>query len=248
MIHINAFDVQDVETGGFLTTRCIRSGPPWNTPTRYEPVWDLDPFQSRSLLGEDNLERMLREDFQGTPDPDGVLWAIKLPSILISTRWPIRWEGTCDAVVSDRFVRKVRTPACECCGGNPWGRDRPRRTVQKVADGTWRCEKHIGRNPCFVEGCGKTRAAKRPSSEDCICGAHWRLVPLRLKQRDRRIWKHVRRHGWDDALARRYWRNWECIVRRTRAIINPPKMDIGTLVTAGPPPATLIAELEKLGL
>lgn len=245
MIHIDAFDVQDVETGGFLTTRYIQG----MGPSRYEPVWNPDPLNLGSSMREADLERQLREDFHGTPDAEGILWAIKLPSILISSRWPIRWEGTCDAVVSDRFVRKVRMPACECCGGNPWGfRDRPRRTLQKVADGTWRCERHVGRNPCFVEGCGKTRAGKKPSSEDVICGAHWRITPLRLKQRDRRIWKHVRRHGWDDALARRYWRNWECIVRRTRAIINPPKHASDILTVAGPPPATMVAELERLGL
>jgi hypothetical protein len=251
VIHIDAWEVQNVETGLFFTTQFIGREFPerMSGPCRYRPLWFADPFKGNGWQRRKDLERMLEASFEGKPDPDRLLWAIRMPSLMLYGYGHRGWEPTAQATFEDMVVRLVRCPACECCGANPWGRDRTRRPVTRVADGTWRCERHVGRNPCIAEGCGKTRAGKRPSSNNAICGFHWKMVRPRLKRIDRALWKrHKKLGGWTDRLTDIYWRNWERIIADVRAKISGNPAEIEIIAESGPPPAALLSELQRLGL
>lgn len=256
MIHIDAFELQDIATGRFFATRylgCLG-------PSRYAPSWLEDMPRDGSQTKEQSLERLLA-DFEGKPDVDRNLWHVRIPVIMVFD-WSEadgrrRWKSA-DPGFYEMFVRKVRRPACECCGANPYRFDmKPRRALHEVADGTWRCEKHVGRNPCAIEGCGKTRANRHPSSDDHLCGTHWKMTPYRFKAIYRRIWReakrNVRKHigdrqGFTEQLNARYWRNWHRVIRETRLAVHSPATAADILPSSGPPPAALVAELTRLGL
>lgn len=105
-----------------------------------------------------------------------------------------------------RHVRVVPAPVCACCGKNKF-----LATLKEVAlePRQWRCEAHIGRNPCLIEGCGRTRAATRPNLTGFICGTHWKLVPRDMRLVYNRIWRLQKKSGgWTDLLVHRYWRIW----------------------------------------
>jgi hypothetical protein len=257
VIHVDAFELQDVATGRFFTIRPLH-GP---GPSRYIPHWtdELSGTDAFSRSKEVDLERLLA-DFDGVPEPDRLLWHVRIPAIM-SFDWSPddgfrRWRNV-DPGVYEMVVRKVRRQACECCGANPYRFDwKPRRPIQEVEDGTWRCEKHVGRNPCAIEGCGKTRASRRPRSDYYLCGAHWKMVPHRLKLVYQRLWRlakaNARRRigdeqGFTEQLNDRYWRNWRRIIDQTRLAVHPPALE-AEVVSSGPPPAALLKELERIGL
>ena len=105
----------------------------------------------------------------------------------------------------------VDVPHCRVCGQPA--------TVQGEAI---RCERHVGRNPCAIEGC--TRGQAVPASgayrdDQVICSTHWRsLVPARSRAR-RAHHAHLRRAkklGWDDRRAEAFWRFWDRLVAMTR--------------------------------
>ena len=100
--------------------------------------------------------------------------------------------------------RLIDVPTCPCCGEPAWPNGR--------------CTKHQDRNPCVVDGCGRTTAAKgQHRSYQWICGEHWRrYVPARSKVRRayHRHFARAKRHGWTDESVRAFWRFWETLVAR----------------------------------
>lgn len=119
------------------------------------------------------------------------------------------------STVADQF-EVVAGPGCGVCGtrhGTMWG-----------YEGQWRCDKHRDRNPCAVEGCRRTRKAPASgilSSDDHLCGEHWRaLCPpgSTLRRIYNRLWRlQKRRKKWTPDLERRYWITWRRIVRNARS-------------------------------
>lgn len=119
---------------------------------------------------------------------------------------PIEWE----------HFELVDAIACGCCGrwssygGHPMNND-----FREVAPDRWRCEKHVNRLPCIVDGCGKTFAMQPDDTyyTRTVCGKHWRLAPLRMRRHVTSIRKKARRIGWTDRLLRLHNLAWERAVR-----------------------------------
>lgn len=110
--------------------------------------------------------------------------------------------------------------ACGCCG-----------EIASVHNAHHhRCTKHVGRNPCGVEGCTRTTAAGGGyGNEFWICGEHWRrYVPARSKIRRhyhllRRIGK---RKGWSIKMREKYWRYMRWLVEQARRKATAGKFDM----------------------
>lgn len=103
-------------------------------------------------------------------------------------------------------------PSCRVCGEPAWA--------------NLRCTKHQERNPCAVEGCRKTRAAKGRLHDDWeICGEHWKaFVPpgSPLRRAFNRLARQAKRLGykrtdrWPDELEERWWSLWRGVLRRIK--------------------------------
>lgn len=106
--------------------------------------------------------------------------------------------------------------ACGCCGkfssygGHPMNSD-----FRQVTPDHWRCEKHVGRLPCIIEGCGRTFAMKPEDSyyTRSVCGRHWRQAPLRIRKHCAAIGKKARKYGWTDRLIALHNSAWERAIR-----------------------------------
>lgn len=85
----------------------------------------------------------------------------------------------------------------------------------------FRCRKHVGRNPCLVEGCKRSfKAENGYGNEHNICGTHWReLVPVGSPERRiyNRFFRRAKRFGWTDSTVDAFNRFWAALVRRVRA-------------------------------
>lgn len=89
----------------------------------------------------------------------------------------------------------------------------------------YRCQKHIDRNPCAIEGCRRTTSAASRNGDRhsgnirWICPDHWRrLVPPRSRAR-RAYHAHfrgARKFGWTQERTEAFWRFWILLVRRAR--------------------------------
>lgn len=96
----------------------------------------------------------------------------------------------------------------------------------KVRPDLWRCTRHHDRNPCVIEGCSRSRAAKGNMSIDhVICGEHWRrYIPpgspgrraLNRLARTAKKLGYARTARWPRELEARWWRLWAGLVRRAR--------------------------------
>lgn len=101
-----------------------------------------------------------------------------------------------------------KVPSCRCCG------ERARANL--------RCEKHLRRNPCVVEGCRRTVEAANGELADnqAICGHHWRcFVPSGSPERRayHRFWRLAKKQGgWDHNLIKRFERFWDGLAARVR--------------------------------
>ena len=113
---------------------------------------------------------------------------------------------------------------CRCCG--------ERVTYQTVEQaeaelyGHRRCEKHMDRDPCAIEGCTKTTARPKLCGPDdgksWLCGVHWRIGVLprsKLRRHYHRYFAIAKRHGWQARIGKRchphrvyFWRFWLRIV------------------------------------
>jgi hypothetical protein len=131
--------------------------------------------------------------------------------------------------------RSAIGPACGGCGA-PIARVNDARTggtfanfhgVRLVAgtageaDAVYRCEKHVGRNPCCIPGCGRTYAHRGDTdgrgAEDyswrLICGGHWRQAPKFMRDALSRVRRQAKRTGWTDRQHARHSRLWSRCVR-----------------------------------
>lgn len=117
---------------------------------------------------------------------------------------------------------------CGCCG-SPDASIVVEETF--AAYPVYRCERHVGRNPCCIPGCGRTFAhntenADGRGAEDyswiIICGRHWRLVPRYMRDIVSRVRRDARRQGWTQRNRRRHGRLWE---RCRRAILEGQRLD-----------------------
>lgn len=131
----------------------------------------------------------------------GVFTRAKAIELSLSVEWPY----------GHRFVTIAPTNVCACCGKHPHQANLA--LVEPGPPKQWRCEQHIGRNPCAIEGCGRTREGNRPALTSWLCGAHWRRVSARSKLVYKRIWRLQKKSGgWTDILNHRYWRIWGAII------------------------------------
>lgn len=120
--------------------------------------------------------------------------------------------------------------ACGCCARSPAKGDEC--TIHQVfSDGDmhiWRCDKHLGRNPCIIPACGVTFAHRNGTSYQTsfICGKHWRQAPKFMRDaviRVERLAKRRKGAGWTETLRNRHSRLW---YRTIRAVIDGHRVDM----------------------
>jgi len=214
-------------------------------PSRYEPCW-LDEHSKLHRLNERQVDQLLTRDFGGK-HLGGDRWQIELPNIMVFS-YRDGWQAVAESFLTKVEVRKVRMPACGCCGANPSGYNPPWRPIREVAPGIWRCEKHVDRNPCCIAGCGKTFAHKGDDSYEnrVMCGKCWRQAPRWMRDREARIRKLCNKRGWPHRLARLHGMAWEACHRKIVRQRSTPGFE--AVLESAPPPASLLKELEALGL
>lgn len=136
---------------------------------------------------------------------------------------PIAW---------DEFTL-VPATACGCCGqfsadkrGGPWTT-----TFKEVEREIWRCEKHVGRLPCCIEGCGRTFAMKPDDSYrgTVMCGAHWRQAPKYMRDAVARLTRRIRKPKRTDNLDHLYARHHRLWMRCRRAIVEGQNLDMAEI-------------------
>lgn len=120
-------------------------------------------------------------------------------------------------------------PVCYCCG----------KAVSEVGylqcaqrgEGwqVWVCEKHVGRTPCCVPGCGRTFKLLANEDYTCeyLCGRHWRSAPKYMRLAVARVRRIGNKTDWPENVCRRYTRLW---LRCKRAILDG-KIDLGEIET-----------------
>lgn len=129
--------------------------------------------------------------------------------LAIAAEWP----------TGRRHIVVKPAPACACCGATEI--TTKLKLVDEGPPRQWRCDKHVGRNPCLVQGCGRTREGQRPQLDAYLCGRHWRPVPKYLKLAYNRIWRLKKKSGgWTDVLIERHWLIWRKISRRAEAAVH----------------------------
>jgi hypothetical protein len=240
MIPTDAFQIVNIQEGGFYATRLEWIEEP--RPTPYAPdderqdIRDVPPGVSPSrwrVLGF----------FVDEQDLGGV-WTEAQVDRFIGERRPPELAGW--------PLIKVRAPACGCCGRRP-----PKTAVKPIyppnrhpAYRDWRCEKHEGRVPCVIAGCGKTWEAGANGYEvSTICGRHWRMAPKAMRDRIaliRKLIKKAEARGKPvDSLWGRHHRMWErCVLEVRRRLEGPAAED--ELIQGDA--REIAAELERLGL
>ena len=126
------------------------------------------------------------------------------------------------------IVVNEATPRCGCCGtpvNGDWKVRFPLTLVGTVdGHGVWRCDRHIGRNPCCIAGCGRTFAHKPDKdgrgAEDyswtIICGRHWRMAPKFMRDAVARVRRRAKNDGWIDRHLARHTRLFDRCVRAIR--------------------------------
>lgn len=130
--------------------------------------------------------------------PDAGCWPIaEAEQLTVGRRRP---PGLARHVIATEQAR-----LCGCCGRHSY--ETP---LELVADHRlpeariWRCEKHVGRLPCRIDGCGKTFALDPGEGYHfwIICSTHWRLAPRYMRDACTKISRRARRRGWDGRLRR----------------------------------------------
>jgi len=135
---------------------------------------------------------------------------ISTEAVWSQENWERRFEADGWPDVADQWTMEPK-PICACCGETY-------RTYLLYRGETIRCKKHEDRNPCVIQGCTRTQAA-RGSFTDAgfLCSEHWRrYVPPGSPGRKayHRLHRIGKRRGWPDDLRVRYWRFWGGLVKR----------------------------------
>lgn len=187
----------------------------------YGWIWVEDQLGAGGW-GRESVEKMVAHPENYHRDLEGIpVRAVLGPQCGCCGKFPRRWDASCYVIDLERFYRRGRAH--------------------------WRCGKHVGRNPCCIEGCGSTFGLKL--DEDYfwrfICGRHWREGPKWLRDRVAKFRKLAKRRGWTDQICRIHSKAWDRVVE---AIIAQRQPADHIQVSAGPPPAGLAKELERLGL
>lgn len=99
---------------------------------------------------------------------------------------------------------------CQCCGALE---------AKLLECNVVRCERHVGRNPCIVEDCGRTWPT-RDYAVRMVCGKHWRIAPKHMRDVESRIRREARKRGqWTLRLLRRHERVWNRCIRAIDAAL-----------------------------
>lgn len=102
---------------------------------------------------------------------------------------------------------------CQCCGAD----------ANYLFAGTHaRCRKHVGRNPCMVEGCKRSGKVGHNGygNDHLICGPHWRsFIPVGSPERRiyNRFFRRAKKYGWSDSSIDAFDRFWRALASRVRA-------------------------------
>lgn len=133
----------------------------------------------------------------------------------------------CERYVADRQLQKsppyrdpklytIHTvPTCACCG---WFANEERKVTEPEA-GHVRCEKHVGRNPCIIDGCGRTFDNDGHYTTRFVCGKHWRMAPAELRKSVKRIEKMAKKIGWKLVLRKRHTQLWDRAIKRIEGVL-----------------------------
>lgn len=107
-------------------------------------------------------------------------------------------------------------PTCGCCGTDRdiTGFYQGRLAAEPDA---WRCPKHHDRNPCLIDGCGRTFANDGDYRRQFLCGKHWHLAPKRMRDVVARVRKIGEKKNWPLSTVRRFCRVWERTARAAQA-------------------------------
>lgn len=118
-----------------------------------------------------------------------------------------------------------RVPCCACCGADFSDVRERNGSITEWPNGQVRCDRHHDRNPCIVEGCGRTVSATcedgvtRIADDQAICGQHWRrFVPPRSRARRayNAHWRRGKKLGWSPKRTRAFDRFWDTLVIMVR--------------------------------
>lgn len=115
-------------------------------------------------------------------------------------------------------VEIVAAPACGCCGAGSFITAKGVRTYDALVmtPAGWRCPKHIGRNPCLIEGCGRTFDATDRPGTTFICGTHWREAPKYMRRRVTKLRKAGEKRHWPPRYIRAHKKAFDLAVRAVK--------------------------------
>lgn len=107
--------------------------------------------------------------------------------------------------------------SCVCCGQPSWPNGR--------------CTRHQGRDPCLIEGCGRSTGSHGGmlATDRWLCSEHWRrFVPPRSRLR-RAYHAHFRRAKrlgrWTPETIAAFTRFWDSLVRKVRRAATEGQLD-----------------------
>lgn len=109
-------------------------------------------------------------------------------------------------------------PTCGCCGTEDGVTGIHVGRISEVPD-AYRCGKHEDRNPCLVDGCGRTFANDGNYRIEFVCGKHFRLAPVAVRRGIKNIERLAKKHGWKLILQKRHEQLWARAVRGIKAAL-----------------------------
>lgn len=164
------------------------------------------------------------------------LWLLSHPAALGSNRGTLakceEWRDRNPLGRPAEEYKIERVACCGCCGTSDLGNGVD--SIATYPNGSVRCSRHHGRNPCAIEGCARTRAAPISSNgfpwhadDMTLCSDHWRrYVPARsrIRRAYNSFFREAKRHSWDyrgktgrkPRLEYRFRQFWKKLVAQAR--------------------------------